>query len=162
MANTLVQLQRVVAPRHLAGIVAVGPDIEADAGSFFPSARSTMTLVFGPSSAALSTRSTSCSKPQLHAERVELVRAVERDHAKPAVDLVENLLAIRPTLRLPGDDQRIHDDAALRARLDRIEVYFLDALGIGGGEVGQRIETLRERIQEIDLDAVKARAQLLR
>ncbi len=82
------QLQRIVAPGHLAGIVAVGADVEADAEAAAFRAQhddAGAGLVVGRAQHALHL------EPELHAERIELARAVERDDADFAVGLVEDL-----------------------------------------------------------------------
>src|SRR5262249_7024614 len=87
-AEPLVQLERIVAPRHLARVVAVGADVEADAEA--PSLgpqydHASVRLVVGLAQHALH------FEPKLHAQRIELARTIERDDANLAVGLIEDL-----------------------------------------------------------------------
>ena len=88
-AQSLVVLQGVMPPRHLAGVVAVRTDVESDAKA--PSFRpqhddARVGRLIGLAQHPLHLQ------PELHAERVELGRAVQRDDADLAVGLVKHLL----------------------------------------------------------------------
>src|SRR5262245_25082066 len=103
-----------------------------------------MTLVAGSSSAARSTRSISSRRSMLSALSL-LGRFNVTIPTLPSVSYRTCDSVMRPSLGLAGNDQGIHDDAAVWPGLDRIEVDLLDPVAVGGCEIRQRVKTVRKR-----------------
>ena len=145
------QLERVVAPRHLARIVAVGADVEADAEAAALPRAARSRWCPAASSASRSIRSISSRK--LHAQRIELVRTIERDDADLAVNVVENLRHARFPNRwwLRPDDaagsfrdrrRKVH---GLRDHLLKLDPGECLNLGVAAGGLPDKIRIAHQR-----------------